>query len=132
MINEVKRMQKLAGIINEIKVRRPDSMEDVKKFYDEHIGREWDGEDENMPDWGGPDNLVDAGPEEYSLEKFLNSYSEVLDKEGIILLWLYCYSDYLNGDIEDEEELETQIRELGYSDDDINYFVNTIKDEAGT
>jgi hypothetical protein len=116
--------------INEIKVRRPNSIEDVKKFYGEHIGREW--EEENTPDWGGIDNLIDVGPDEYNLDLFISSYNEVLSEEDIILLWLYCYSDYLNGDIEDEEELEVQIRDLGYSDDDINYFVNIIKDEAST
>ena len=128
-INEVKRMQHLAGI-NEIKIRRPNSIEDIKKFYNEHIGREW--EEENTPDWGGIDNLIDVGPDEYNLDLFISSYNEVLSEEDIILLWLYCYSDYLNGDIEDEEELEVQIRDLGYSDDDINYFVNIIKDEAST
>jgi hypothetical protein len=116
--------------INEIKVRRPNSIEDIKKFYNEYIGREW--EEENTPDWGGIDNLIDIGPDEYNLDLFISSYNEVLSEEDIILLWLYCYSDYLNGDIEDEEELEVQIRDLGYSDDDINYFVNIIKDEAGT
>ena len=129
MINEIKRMQQLAGI-NEIKVRRPNSIEDIKKFYDENIDRGW--EDEYTPDWGGIDNIIDVGPDEYNLDSFISRYNEVLSEEDIILLWLYCYSDYLNGDIEDEEELEVQIRDLGYSDDDINYFVNIIKDEAGT
>jgi len=131
MINEIKRMQQLAGI-NEIKVRRPNSIENIKKFYDEHIGREWDGEDEDAPDWGGIDNLIDAGPDEFYLDSFLSRYNEVLSEEDIILLWLYCYSDYLNGDINDKEELEGQVRDLGYSDDDINYFVNIIKDATST
>ena len=130
MINEVKRMQQLAGLINEIKVKRPSTLQDIKKFYEEHIDQDGDGEDDDMPDWGGPDNLADTGPQEYLLEKFLDAYEGMLSKEDIILLWLYSFSNYLNGNINDEEELEAQIQELGYSDEDINYFVDTIKSDA--
>jgi len=117
--------------INEIKIRRPNSIEDIKEFYNERIGRDWnEDDDEDIPDFGGPDNLADVGPQEYPLEQFLNVYERMLDKEDIILLWLYSFADYLNGNIEDEEELEAQIQELGYSDEDINYFVDIIKSDA--
>lgn len=130
MINEIKRMQRLAGI-TEIKVVRPSSLLSIINFYNEHINQDWDGEDEfDMPDWGGPDNLHDGGPEEFDLESFLGSYEGMLSKEDIILLWLYTFSYYLEGDIEEENELTYQIKELGYSEDDIDNFVDIIKSDA--
>jgi hypothetical protein len=111
--------------INEIKVRRPNSIDDIINFYNEHIGYDWDGEDENMPDWGGPDNLYDAGPHDFTLEQFLNAYEGMLNKEDIILLWLYSFSDYLYGG--DLEDLREQIEEQGYSDDNIDSFIDQIQ-----
>ena len=115
--------------INEIKVRRPNSIDDIIDFYNKHINREWDGEDgDTMPDFGGPDNLYDVGPDEYPLEQFLSTYDETLNKEDIILLWLYCFKDYLYGG--DLDNIKEQVEEQGYSDDDINYLIDIIQKDA--
>ena len=129
MINEIKRMQQLAGL-NEIKIRRPNSINDIVDFYNEHIGFEWDEFDneDTMPDWGGQDNLHDVGPQEFSLVKFLSIYEGMLSKDDIILLWLYCFEIFLYG--ADLQDIEEQLTEQGYSDDDIDYFIDTIQKNA--
>ena len=81
-----------------------------------------------MPDWGGQDNLDDSGPDEVTLDLFLQRYEADLSKEDIVLLWLYCFSEYLTGG--DFYSIQDQLKEQGYSDDDIDYFIDTIQKNA--
>lgn len=116
-------MIKLSSILQEIQIKPSIDFKKIYNFGHKHFDFPEDGNYDDI-EFGGWDNLHDGGPEEFTLEMFLNNYIEFLNKEEIAVLWGWAHDMISWGD--EDDQMKTQIENLGLNYNIIYRYVEQI------